>query len=99
IGPGGRADAGTGLTWAFDGLEFASRRVPVGERKIRMAKILEELSEAALVRAIEENLFEGFATIASYMPQASWREGREALTFPRVIPLPPFHLLFKTHFP
>jgi len=60
-----------------------------------MAKILEELSEAALVRAIEENLFEGFATIASYMPQASWREGREALTFRSGIPFPLFNGVFR----
>ena len=80
---------------AFDGLEFASRRVPVIERKIRMAKILEDPSEAALVRAIEENLFEGFATIASYMPQASWREGREALTFRSGIPFPLFNGVFR----
>ena len=83
------------MTGAFDGLEFASRKVPVGERKIRMAKILEDPSEAALVRAIEENLFEGFATIASYMPQASWREGREALTFRSGIPFPLFNGVFR----
>lgn len=60
-----------------------------------MSQILEDLSDAALVAAIEENLSDQFAIFARYMPQASWRDDGETEVFLTGIPSSLFNGVFQ----
>lgn len=60
-----------------------------------MSEVLEDLSDAALVAAIEDNLSDQFAIFARYIPQASWRDDGETKVFLTGIPSPVFNGVFQ----
>ena len=60
-----------------------------------MSEILDELSDAALVAAIEDNLSDQFAIFARYMPQARWHDDGETEIFLTGISSPLFNGVFR----
>jgi GNAT superfamily N-acetyltransferase len=56
-----------------------------------MSEILEDLSDAALVAAIEDNLSDQFEILARYMPEATWRNDGRTQIFLTGIPSPAFN--------
>jgi GNAT superfamily N-acetyltransferase len=61
-----------------------------------VSEILEDLSDAALVVAIEDNLSDQFALFARYIPQATWRDDGETKVFLTGIPSPVFNGVFQS---
>jgi GNAT superfamily N-acetyltransferase len=62
-----------------------------------VSEILEDLSDVALVAAIEDNLSDQFAIFARYIPQASWRDHGGTKLFLTGIPSPLFNGVFQAH--
>jgi GNAT superfamily N-acetyltransferase len=60
-----------------------------------MSEILEDLSDRALVAAIEDNLSDQFAIFARYMPQARWHDDGETEIFLTGISSPLFNGVFR----
>ncbi len=60
-----------------------------------MNEILEDLSDAALLVAIEDNLSDQFAILARHIPQATWRDDGEAKILITGIPSPVFNGVFR----
>ncbi len=60
-----------------------------------MSEILEDLSGAALVAAIEDNLSDQYEVFARYMPQARWSDDGETEIFLTGIPSPVFNGVFR----
>ena len=69
--------------------------MPLPERAGVMSQILEDLSAAALIAAIEDNLCDQFAVFARYMPQASWRDDGGTKVFVTGVPSPVFNGVFQ----
>jgi GNAT superfamily N-acetyltransferase len=60
-----------------------------------MSEILEDLSGAAMVAAIEDNLSDQFEILARYMPEATWRNDGRTQIFLTGIPSPVFNGVFQ----
>ncbi len=60
-----------------------------------MSEVLEDLSGAAMIAGVEDNLSDQFAMFARYVPKARWRDNGETKVFLSGIPSPVFNGVFQ----